>query len=195
MKKIFFGIGIIGVVAIGWLFISSRQMSLNNWGGDVKNQKAAAGWRTHRSEEYGYEVQYPPAYQISSIGVAPDVSNIDRLSYEDDGYLYTIDIFARDADFIIKNCLRDAAGDAIGKTVEVNGNAFYEIQDRAEGTGGRMALAIGSLASEYHVMHDNRCYVVSYIAAPKKGIQSDASGVNRIFGELEEIVSTFRFTR
>lgn len=155
-----------------------------------------AGWKTYKSNIYDYEINYPSAYKISTQSVPTGASGIDDAEYADKNYSFDFQVFARNADFIMKDCLKDLGGKDITKTIDINGNRFYAFNEKEQGTGGRMALVLGAIRSEYHIIHNNQCYIVKYGITPADLNSPPASSqANSEFGILDQIFSTFKFTK
>lgn len=159
-----------------------------------------AGWKTYKSNIWDYEIKFPPTYEISPgfISTPHTGSDIDNAHYTDqDGYHFGFAVFARNEDFIVRDCLKDLTGNDIAKTKEVNGNTFYIFNEKEQGTGGRMALMLGGVSSEYNIMHNGYCYIVEYTMAPltEKTPLPSQSDANVRFKILDQIFSTFKFTK
>ena len=110
---------------------------------NVQSNSETTDWKTYQSNLWNYEIKLPVEFKIlpgsASEGFGAD---IDQVQFTDqDGYFYNFSAFARNADFILRDCTtqKDFYGNDM-KTKEVNGNQFYAYADRRVGTGGRMSL-------------------------------------------------------
>lgn len=164
----------------------------------TQNQNVqTADWKTFKSNIFDYEVKFPATYEIlpGFVSTPHSGSDTDTASYTNKDYHFDFTVLARNEDFIMKDCLKDLAGRNITDTKEVNGNTFYAIYDKKQGTGGRMALAEGAIESEYHIIHNGYCYIIRYTIVP---INLDnlpkPTETNSQFEVLSQIFSTFKFT-
>src|SRR5689334_12596648 len=66
-----------------------------------------ATWKTYDSDLYGYEIKLPNEYKTERQIVTAGVPDIEAASLRFGDYFLSFEIFARDADFIMKDCLKD----------------------------------------------------------------------------------------
>jgi hypothetical protein len=154
------------------------------------------GWKAYKSGTYDYEIEYPIRYETSenNAPVSPGILGTDIAGYVDKNYDTNFQIFARNG-FVLDGCLKDLSGENITKTVDINDNKFYAYVDQKRGTGGRMALAKNAIQSEYHIIHDNYCYIIIYTVTPTYPDSLSASELEQRVNELEKIFHTFKFTK
>jgi len=159
----------------------------------VQNQ--TADWKTFKSGVFDYELQFPSEYDISPgfISTPHTATDIDEANYSDRDYSYIFRIFARSEDFIIQDCLKDLNGKGITKTININGNKFYIFKERQEALGLKSAIP-GSMESEYKIMRNSKCYIVTYGIFPLSDNVLSKEVQNSKFNKLDQIVSTFKFT-
>jgi len=188
-----------GGVFVFQYFLNKSQSKIiqpqNQTAGPALNE--VEGWKTYKSNIYDYEIKYPSAYKTSVEKVYTGMSDIDIADYNNSDYSITFEIFARNSDSIMKDCLKDLSGNNITKKVEINGNNFYAFYDKKQGTGGRMELALGGIESEYHIVRNNQCYIIRYTIVPANlsSPLPSQEKTNVQFSKLDQIFSTFKFTK
>lgn len=158
-------------------------------------QNEVEGWKTFRSEIYNYEVKYPDGFEFKNIGKPIDVSQ-DVGKYQDKDYFYSFSVFARNQDFLMARCLKDLSGNDITTIKEINGNKLYVYEENKVGAGGKMALIQGAIQNEYHIIHNNYCYYITYTILPEDpNTTPQLSQTQDKFKLLGQILSTFKFTK
>lgn len=200
MKRISTRLGIliivvVAIVLFGGVFLwmqKSKTPAIN-----VQSNTETADWKTYKSSLWNYEVKIPAEFKILPGQSSILGDDIDQMNFTDqDGYYYGFSAFARNADFILKDCTtkKDFYGDDM-KTKEVNGNQFYAYADRRVGTGGRMSLVEGGIQSYLYTIHNGYCYIIEYTITPYSTPSVPISEAMTKFQLLEKIFSTFKFTK
>ncbi len=156
------------------------------------NPVIRADWKTHVSDLYKYEMKVAPGFKFESAIISNEVSNIDHFTYSDKNAYYSFEIFARDKDFIIKDCLNISGTNKMAGIKMINGNAFSVVKENQESFGMKDVIK-GSIESEYHIMHNNQCYIVKYRVAPDDDSDTQKD-LRPEFETLNQMFATFKFT-
>ncbi len=159
----------------------------------VKEEDKTADWKTFKSNAFNYEIKYPNEFEVKN-AIKPINKNQDSARYRSEDYIFSFGIFARNQDFLVEGCLKDLSGNAITKTKEINGNKFYVYKENKIGAGGRMALSEGAILNEYHTIHNNHCYYITYVIVPKNPKTVSLNETQDKLKILNQIFSTFKFT-
>lgn len=174
-----------------------------------------AGWKTYTNTEYGFEFKYPANFLISN-----ENKQIEYFTYKvwqvasayqkKDNYKdnSTFNVFVTNNASDIKNCLKDPSAKDLTKTKNINGNNFYIVSEKQGDAAMGGARGVGS---EYHILHNNYCYIIQnsvyyhllgYAGVINKGksdatpqeLQEQQNEVEKSYKNLEDILSTFKFT-
>jgi hypothetical protein len=168
-------IGILVVVGLIYLAASRRQDQLIN----DQSSSVLSGWETYRSEEYGFEFNYPndwfeiqPAMDFKGIGIGPDSNSVKiGITFYDDvskvSWSYgskqpkTLEEYMKDPMF--QNA----------KSIDFLGNKAF--------SATVVNPAINYSATEILVEHNNHIYEISY------------DNDTKIIDIAEKIIPTFKF--
>lgn len=174
------------------------------------------GWKTYTNEQYGFELQYPANYQVStSIGkhgfYDRQVTTIAKFSgserYVNSAY------FAVSADndrLNLSACLNDdnhPTSAPLTRTKNINGNEFYVFEENAEDAA--MGGWRGSV-SQYRIIRNGYCYILEsqvdwqmvgyersistgHSSASPDETQAQNDAVVRNERLLDQILSSFKF--
>ncbi len=205
------------VCAYQYFYIQSQEAKL----AVVETPKSeTAGWKTYKNDEYGFEIRYPVDYILSEKSEKQyiydfQISKVVSLS-ADEQYIdeSSFSVFVDNASSNFKNCLKADYGIVVtprnlDKTKEINGNKFYVYWDKQ---GDAAMGGERSQMSQYHIIHDNYCYIVDFnvrwhivgyagiINNGKSDATPEQTQAQQITIEkhekiLEQIFSTFKFTK
>jgi hypothetical protein len=157
------------------------------------NSVNMSDWKTYKSDLYGYEIKLPPGYEVVKDVVGTlGVPDIERINYSDKDHSFRFQVYARNTDWIMKDCLKSIDGKDISETKEINGNTFFAFKKDKEVLGNRNPVP-GSIESEYRIIHDGQCYFIDYSIFPESSISS--MNTKSQFNILSQIFSTFRFIK
>jgi len=177
----------IGIICVSVIIIIGGIFAYNYF---TKGTPPLVEWKTFRSDVYNYEIKYPVKFTVeNTIDTDPD-----SIRYRGEDYTFSFAVFARNKDFLMERCLKDSAGNALTKTKEINGSKFYTYTENKIGTGGRMALIEGAIQNEYHAIHNNYCYYITYTIIPENPENTSLNETQNRFELLNQIFSTFKFT-
>ena len=165
--------------------------------------------KTYTSSQYGFEMQYPPAYEMSDkpqrqgfytyqitriLNFAGKDNNIDDTNFS---------VFADNNSKNIGNCLTDGQGTSLTQTKDINGSKFYVLYEKTPDSamGGERAEV-----SEYHIIQNNYCFILNFRVhwhevgfalepgpTPEQ-IQAQAASVDKNEKILEQMLASFKFT-